>query len=172
MRRDDRVGMERRGSWQTAALHPAISVEGPRHSPEGRAIALRADHIRLASALRDHRHLKSGRVLCQQDRSPLTQDIGGDHVSRTGRQAQPTATGAHRLRHTFCWHLPMRGTPARAIQELAGHQDLTTTQRYMHLSPAALDHAIRWLRFPSNPTGSRRHVGDGGCVIRYLQSAV
>jgi site-specific recombinase XerD len=32
----------------------------------------------------------------------------------------------------------MRGAPARAIQELAGHQDLATTQRYMHLSPAAL----------------------------------
>lgn len=33
--------------------------------------------------------------------------------------------------------------PARAIQELAGHQDLGTPQRYMHLSPAALDAAIR-----------------------------
>ena len=39
----------------------------------------------------------------------------------------------------------MRGAPARAIQELAGHQDLSTTQRYMHLSPAALDAAIRLL---------------------------
>ena len=36
----------------------------------------------------------------------------------------------------------MRGAPARAIQELAGHQDLGTTQRYMHLSPAALEAAI------------------------------
>ena len=34
---------------------------------------------------------------------------------------------------------------ARAIQELAGHLDLSTTQRYMHLSPAALDAAIRLL---------------------------
>jgi site-specific recombinase XerD len=53
--------------------------------------------------------------------------------------------GIHILRHTFCSHLAMRGAPARAIQELAGHQDLGTTQRYMHLSPAALDAAIRLL---------------------------
>jgi integrase len=39
----------------------------------------------------------------------------------------------------------MRGAPARAIQELAGHKDLSMTQRYMHLSPAALDAAIRLL---------------------------
>jgi len=41
--------------------------------------------------------------------------------------------------------LVLRGAPARAIQELAGHEDLSTTQRYMHLSPAALDAAIRLL---------------------------
>jgi hypothetical protein len=33
----------------------------------------------------------------------------------------------------------MRGAPARAIQELAGNRDLATTQRYMHLSPAACE---------------------------------
>jgi hypothetical protein len=29
--------------------------------------------------------------------------------------------------------------------ELAGHQDLVTTQRYMHVSPAAIESAIRLL---------------------------
>ena len=64
---------------------------------------------------------------------------GAQHVAGLAEQ------GVHILRHTFCSHLAMRGAPARAIQELAGHQDLTTTQRYMHLSPAALDAAIRLL---------------------------
>ena len=49
------------------------------------------------------------------------------------------------LRHTFCSHLAMNGVPVRAIQEVAGHRHLSTTMRYMHLSPAAIDGAIRAL---------------------------
>jgi site-specific recombinase XerD len=61
--------------------------------------------------------------------------------------------GVQILRHRFCSHLAMRGAPARAIQELAGHQDLETTQRYMLLSPAALDAAIRLLDEPIGSSG-------------------
>lgn len=43
----------------------------------------------------------------------------------------------------------MKGVAARAIQELAGHKDLTTAQRYMHLSPAAIEAAIRLLEQPA-----------------------
>jgi hypothetical protein len=39
----------------------------------------------------------------------------------------------------------MQGATVKAIQELAGHQDLSTTQRYKHLSPAHEDAAIRLL---------------------------
>ena len=60
------------------------------------------------------------------------------------------------------WHLAMRGAPATAIQELAGHQDLATTQRYMHLSPAALDAAIRLLEadVADGPPSPRATVGN------------
>jgi integrase len=39
----------------------------------------------------------------------------------------------------------MRSAPAKAIQELAGHANLTTTMRDMHLSPAARQDAISLL---------------------------
>ena len=44
--------------------------------------------------------------------------------------------------------LTTRSRPARAIQELAGHKDLSTSQRYMHLSPAAIQAAIDLLDTP------------------------
>jgi hypothetical protein len=41
--------------------------------------------------------------------------------------------------------LAMAGAPALAIKELAGHTSLTTTMRYMHLSPPAKSAAIELL---------------------------
>jgi site-specific recombinase XerD len=66
-------------------------------------------------------------------------------VFRAARGAQLRNVGVHVARHTFCSHLAARGAAGTAIQELAGHKDLSTTQRYMHLSPAAIDAAIRLL---------------------------
>ena len=83
-------------------------------------------------------------MLCGGTGKPLTQKVVQVLVRRAARRAN-VKPGIHILRHSFCSHLAMRGAPARAIQELAGHQDLGTTQRYMHLSPAALDAAIRLL---------------------------
>jgi site-specific recombinase XerD len=99
---------------------------------------------RLAAALQAARHLRGPRVLCDNAGKPLTQKVVQVMMRRVARRAN-VKPGVHILRHTFCSHLAMRGAPARAIQELAGHQDLGTTQRYMHLSPAALDAAIRLL---------------------------
>jgi site-specific recombinase XerD len=92
-------------------------------------------------------------VLCQRDGSPLMQKIVQDHVRRAARRAALSTSGVHRLRHSFCSHLAMRGAPARAIQELAGHQDLATTERYMHLSPVAIESAIRLLDCPAGSVG-------------------
>ncbi len=110
---------------------------------------------RLFKALQQHRHLKHARVLCESTAKPMRPNTLAAVVERATRKAglatgrKPRHAGPHVLRHTFCSHLAMRGAPARAVQDLAGHRDLSTTQRYMHLSPLAIEHAIRLLELPT-----------------------
>ncbi len=78
---------------------------------------------RLADALKAIRHLRGPRVLCDEKGQPLTQKIVQGRFDESRRRAK-VKPGVHILRHTFCSHLAMQGAPARAIQELAGHQDL------------------------------------------------
>jgi integrase len=116
---------------------------------------------RLAEALRSARHLGGPLVLYRTDGQALTENGLRDLVLRAAKRAGLRSTGPHMLRHTFCSHLAMRGAPASAIQALAGHKDLKTTQRYMHLSPAAVESAIRLLDCPA-VDASRGDMGETG----------
>lgn len=108
--------------------------------------------VSLAAALKAQRHLRGARVLCEADGRPLPQKVMQCLVRRAAKRAKLSHEGIHVLRHTFCSHLAMHGAPARAIQELAGHKDLSMTQRYMHPSPAATFNAIRLLDERKYPT--------------------
>jgi len=118
----------------------------------------------LIAALKAHRHLKGPRVLYSDDGSVADRDALSSWIRRAERRAGLKVTGRlHILRHTFCSRLAMRGATAKAIQELAGHVSLSTTQRYMHLSPAAKENAIRMLDgpIPGTAFGDSLETGAG-----------
>jgi integrase len=112
---------------------------------------------RLGRALQARRHMKGDWVFCGDDKNHLSETTFDLALGRLVKRAQIRPIGFRVLRHTFCSHLAMKGATAKAIQELAGHQDLSTTQRYMHLSPSHLREAIGLL--DARPTNAQKEEG-------------
>src|SRR5262249_42732805 len=67
--------------------------------------------VRLTAALRKYRHLRSLRVLCEDDATSLTRQTVQNRMRLATRRASGRH-GVHILRHTFCSHLAMKGAPA------------------------------------------------------------
>ncbi len=67
-------------------------------------------------------------------------------VKRAGIQKR---ISPHSLRHTFATTLASRGANLVALKELLGHENLSTTERYMHVTPEHLRDTLSLLNKPN-----------------------
>lgn len=162
LRRGEMIALEQLDVGQGGVTVCRNEWRGKVGKPKGGKIRHVPMTERLRAAVAAVRHLRGKRLLWWPSGRKVRSTTLQSWLELACRRAGlPESRNLHKLRHTFCSHLAMRGAAPRAIQELAGHVDLKTTQRYLHLSPASTTAAIALLE-PKLTQGVGERAGSKG----------
>jgi integrase len=117
----------RRAAW--------MGIVGSPKDHEAREVSLAGDPL---GALRELQQTRRGVLVFSDEKGEmLTTDSCKWHMRKTSEASGIGRIGWHVLRHTFASHLVQRGVSLKQVQELLGHSDIKTTQRYAHLAPSS-----------------------------------
>jgi integrase/recombinase XerC len=121
-------------------------------------LRVRGRRIRVSQAALPGKGRPPGEALFLNFRGGrLTGRSVGNIVDRhVGRLAQRLKVHPHTLRHTFATHMLGAGADLRAIQELLGHESLSTTQKYTHVSVEQLMRVYQ----SCHPRAGRKRLGE------------
>ncbi len=129
------VGLAVADVWFDDALIRVLGKgDKERLVPVGRrALGAAAVYAREIRPRLDRGHTEGRFVLNARGR-PLSRVGAWEIVKRHAKRAAiPKRVTPHTLRHTFATHLLEGGADLRAVQEMLGHADLSTTQIYTHV---------------------------------------
>lgn len=119
--------------WGKGAKERRVPMSDPAVDALRRWLAVRHDVIAASepSAASDPSGDAHGAAMFGNERG---RRLTPRDVRRILDRRSPTPTHPHALRHSFATHLLDNGADLRAVQELLGHADVATTQRYTHVS--------------------------------------
>jgi len=119
-------------------------------------VPLNSQALLVLKGMKRERKLHSPYVFCRKDGKPYS-TWGVYQAFKKGCVAAGYPDFRfHDLRHDFCSKLVQAGVDLYTVKELAGHQDITTTQRYAHLNQSKLKKAVEVLECHNPVIGAEK----------------